>query len=1077
MSLSLEWRHRVDRWRQELPQHVYRPLGRIEMAGFTTFEQLSPEEAARRTFRPMPAGTPWGAKWEYAWLRGEVVLPQEAAGHRIVARIDPGAESAIFINGILRGAHDRQHPEITLARDATPGTRYEILAEAYAGHGPMVSSAGPTPPWRETVPEPGPTQRVMGECSYGIWEEDVYQLWIDVETLVGLRDAIDPESLRVAEIDRALRDLTVMVDFELPQPEMMTTIRAARERLKPVLACFNGSTAPLMFAFGHAHLDVAWLWPLEETERKIGRTLANQLALMEEYPEYRFLQSQAHLYRMVKARYPQLYQRVRQAVREGQLMPEGGMWVEADTNLSGGEALIRQFLHGKRFFKEEFGVESELLWLPDVFGYSGALPQIMRGCGIRYFATAKIFWTYNGGDPFPYNTFIWEGIDGSTVLAHLFTEYSSRTDPRTIIQRWNERVQKDGISTRLLPFGFGDGGGGPTRDHLEYVRRLRDLEGAPRVIIASPNDFFRDLQVRGVPQARYVGELYFQAHRGTYTSQARTKRGNRKGELALREAELWGAAAAALAGYRYPRERMDEAWKQLLLHQFHDILPGSSIHRVYEETEAAHASVQRGAMEVAAEALARLTGGGDGLTVFNSLSWPRTALVALPAGWAGARGASGQPLPVQAVEGRVWAEVPLPPCGWTTLAPSPQGGEGRGEGGMLAAQALLTPPSPQGGEGRGEGGTLLEQPSADLAARHGAEFPLTPTGERAQAGEAPAAVLENELLRVEFNALGEIIHILDKESGRDWAAGPCNSFRMYKDVPTSFDAWDIDSQYALTPVELDEPAEFELVGNGPLVARLRVRRRLHQSTMVQEISLRRGSRRVDFATTIDWQERHKLLKVNFPVTVYANEAVHEIQFGHVRRPNHASRPFDADRFEVSNHKWSALVEEGRGFAVLNDCKYGLNVSGNSINLTLLKSALAPDMTADLGRHEFTYAFYAWNGPLAESDLLRQAYDLNCPVLTATGAAGERSLFSLDAPNVVIEAVKPAEDGSGDVVLRLYEAMRTATRCTLTTPLEVQRAAQTNMLEEAVAPLACEGGRIALDFRPFEIKTVRLAVAR
>ena len=354
---------------------------------------------------------------------------------------------------------------------------------------------------------------------------------------------------------------------------------------------------------------------------------------------------------------------------------------------------------------------------------------------------------------------------------------------------------------------------------------------------------------------------------------------------------------------------------------------------------------------------------------------------------------------------------------------------------------------------------------------------VLPTPPSREGGEAPAAVLENELLRVEFSALGEIIHILDKESGRDWAAGPCNSFRMYKDVPVAFDAWDIDSSYPLTPVELGESAEFELVAAGPLVARLRVRRRLHDSMMVQEVSLRRGSRRVDFATTIDWQERHKLLKVNFPVTVYANEALHEIQFGHIRRPNHASRPFDADRFEVSNHKWSALVEEGRGFAVLNDCKYGLNVNGNSINLTLLKSALAPDMTADLGRHEFTYAFYAWNGPLAQSDVVREAYELNCPVLTAAGSAGGRSLFALDAPNIVIEAVKPAEDGSGDVVVRLYEAMRTATRCTLTTTLAVQHAAQTNMLEEVEAPLACEGGRIVLDFRPFEIKTVRLAIAR
>jgi len=997
MALTLEWRHRIDRWREELPRHFYRPLGAVDLSGFVTVDQLTAEEALEGDFKPMPPGTEWGAKWEYGWFKGQVELPSEAAGERIVLAVDVGAESAIFVDGVLAGAKDQRHCYITLAMLGIPGTRYDILIEGYAGHGPRVEHAGPTPPDRETVPEPGPTQATVGTSTFGVWEEDAYQLWMDVETLYEVRENADQNSLRVAEIDQGLRDFTVIVDYEVPHAEMLETVHACRERLKPLLDCVNGSTAPTLFAFGHAHIDVAWLWPLAETERKVARTLASQLALMEEYPEYRFLQSQPHLFHMAKTRYPELYERVKAAVRTGQLIAEGS-----------GESLIRQFMYGKRFFREEFGVECKLLWLPDVFGYSGALPQIMQGCGIKYFSTQKIFWAYHGGDPFPYNTFTWEGIDGSEVLVHLHNDYNSRTNPASVIQRWNERVQKDGFSTRLFPFGFGDGGGGPTRNHLEFLRRERDLEGVPKVKIASPLAYFEDQEAKGWPDERYVGELYFQAHRGTYTSQAKTKRGNRKSELALREAEMWGSVAGVVGDFEFSPQTLNEAWTAVLLNQFHDILPGSSIHRAYEEAEAAYDEVIRTAGEVARQVASAIadasTDESVALTVFNSLSWERTALVQLPEGFAG---------------GKRLAEVVVPSCGWATLYPD-----------------------------------QIAEPENRL--------------------KAVADLLENELLRVAFNGKGEITDILDKETGRNLAAGPCNSFRMYKDVPSGWDAWDIDSTYALAPVDLDEAAQIEVVSGGPFEARLRITRRLHQSTMTQEVSLRRGSRRIDFHTVIDWQERHKLLKVNFPVNVHANEAIHEIQFGHIRRPNHTSRQFDADRFEVSAHKWTALAEENCGCAVLNDCKYGVNVLGNSINLTLLKSALAPDMTADRGGQEFTYAFYAWNGSFADSGVVREAYDLNYPVLVVPGAAGERSLFQVDAPNVIIETVKPAEDGSGDLILRLYESKRMATCCVLTTSLPVAAAEQTNMLEEAEAELPCEHGEIPLKFRAFEVKTLRLS---
>ena len=1038
MALTKEWMRRIDRWRKELPHHFFFPLGTLELTGFTTREQLSPQEALQREFKPMPPGTPWGAKWEYGWFKGDLTLPEEARGRRIVLRVDVGAESLVFVDGQAAGARDAQHNEITLSTSGEPGRRYEVLIEGYAGHGPRVAGGGPVAYGRESVPEPGPTQAVVGESTFGLWVEEAYQLWLDVETLRYVAGILDPEdlrwldqdtlrqvlnsaddgSLRAAEIEQGLKDFTLIVDFEVPRSEMIETFRAARQRLQPLLACVNGSTAPTFFAIGHAHLDVAWLWPLAETERKIARTVANQLALMAEYPGYKYIQSQPHLYRMLEARYPELYERLKAAVKAGQVIPEGGMWVEADTNLSGGESLIRQFIHGKRFFREEFGVESQMLWLPDVFGYSGALPQILKGCGIRYFVTAKIYWIYAGGDPFPYSTFTWEGIDGSEVLVHLLQGYSNLTHPGMLNLLWRQRRQREGIASEMLVFGYGDGGGGPNRDHLEFLQREADLEGCPRVRLASPLEYFHDLEARGIPDARYVGELYFQAHRGTYTSQARTKKNNRRSELALREAELWGVAAQTLKGFSYPATALDGAWRTVLLNQFHDVIPGSSIRRVYEEAEAMHAAVIETAQQAAQAAASAFTEPADGLTVFNSLSWPRTVLVALLEGMSGARNPAGETLPVQTLGKQKLVATTVPPCGWTTL-------------------------------------------SADVARQ--AENPL----------RATRSLLENQYLRLELNDRGEITSIYDKEAGRELAAGPCNSFRLYKDVPGWFDAWDIDSMYELTPVELGEEAAIEVLAEGPLVARLRVTRELSNSVLVQEISLRSGSRRVDFDTTVHWQESHKLLKVAFPVDIHANEAVHEIQFGHIRRPNHRSRPFDADRFEVSNHKWSAIMEEDRGFALLNDSKYGLNVLGNTISLTLLKSALAPDMYADKGEQTFTYAFYAWNGPFAESEVIREAYDLNVPALTVPGAAGEQSLFSVDAPNVIIETVKPAEDGSGNVVVRLYEAKRAATRCTLTTSLPVVGAVQTDLLERAQGELACDGGAIALDFRPFEIKTVRL----
>lgn len=1019
MSLTQEWINRITHWNNALWQIIYEPLQYLKLEGFVTRRQLTFEQALIHQFHPMPVGTAWGAAWEYGWFRSEFTLPDAASGRRVVLYMNPAAKSPedgeclVWINGKIMGSYGWANHEITLTRNGIPGANYSILVEAYAGHGPFgthdipVMGGGPVRYGKEPFPEPGKTQVVVSESHFGIWREQAYQLALDFTTLFELRNRLDPTSLRVSEIDLGLKDVTLMLDLELPEPEMLETINQARERLKPLLASMNGTTAPTLYAFGHAHIDVAWLWPFAETERKMARTVINQLALMEEYPDYRFLQSQPQLYLMLKNRYPDLYEQFKQAVLAGKVIPEGAMWVEADTNLTGGESLIRQIMYARQYLKQEFNYDVTVLWLPDVFGYTGSLPQILVQCGCTGFTTQKIAWTYHGGDPFPYNIFLWEGIDGTTILAHIFTDYNSETRPSDLLDRWEARLQKDGISSMLFPFGWGDGGGGPSRDHLEFLARAQDLEGLPRVKLSSPAEFFTDLKRHGLPKERYVGELYFQAHRGTYTSQARTKLGNRRSEFALRDAELWGTAAHILKNYPFTPETLKPTWKKLLLNHFHDILPGSSMHRVYEEVEASFNQILVAAEKNIHHAQSSFieSKNAGSFVIFNSLSWDRTELVDLPGGL---------------------LEVTIPACGWTSVKDQPHK------------------------RSRGK-----RNPTVKVTNTH----------------------LENDQLSANFNERGELISVVDKQTGMDMIDGAGNRFCLYKDIPARFDAWDIDSMTELLQMQTDEPVELSVAMDTPEIGKIKLSRKIHNSTITQVISLRKNKCRIDFQTIVDWQERHKLLKVAFPVNIHANEAVHEIQFGHIGRPNHRSRRFDADRFEVCNHKWSALVEGNRGAAILNDSKYGINVLGNSLNLTLLKSALAPDPLADRGIQSFTYSFYYWNGSFNDCNLVHEAYELSCPVTILPGDAGEASIFNLDADNIILETVKLAEDGTGDIILRMYDSKRSRTHCNLSTQLPVEHAVQTDMLERYQNDLHVNNGRIELDFRPFEVKTVRLAVKK
>ena len=1029
-----EWKGRIAHWRETLKQDFYIPLGDIPMEGFMTMEHLTPGEAEKGAFAPIPFGTRWGRTYEYCWLRGGVTLPEAAQGRRIAMNLKTGGEATLFVDGKAFGTYradwvkEPYHFLIdnVLTASGEAGRKYEILVESYAGHfypqSPLGGCAtGPVMPGAYQDPKAEGQRALLETCTFGIWNEDAYQLYLDVETLIQVLEQVDPESLRAGKISDALEQFTLAVDFEQPLEARIRDYRAARELLRPALTAHNGSTAPRMYAVGNAHLDLAWLWPMAETHRKTARTFAAQLRHLEEYPEYQFLQSQPAAYVMCREHYPELYGRILEAIKSGRWIAEGAMWVEPDTNMTSGESLVRQLIHGKRFFKEELGVDSVVLWLPDTFGYSAALPQILKGCGVKYLVTQKIFWSYNEGDTFPYHYFTWQGADGSAIDTFLPTSYTYRTDPKELCETWKKRVQKRDLDAFLLPFGYGDGGGGPCRDHIEFALREKDLEGVPKVEMESPTRFFERMEAEGGPKHTYAGELYFSAHRGVFTSQAAIKKGNRRSELALREAEMWGSLAA-LSGWEYPLSRMDAAWKKLLLNQFHDILPGSSIARVYVEARRDHQWIISEANEVRDEARQALVKGG-GATVFNSLSFEREEVVALPETFKdGAATLEGAPVPVQAVEGGALALVKVPTCGAVSLIPA-------------AAKASA--------------------PEASAA--------LTENG----------AVLENALVRAAFNRDAEMISFVDKATGREFAAGPMNRLKLFKDVPRLFDAWDIDSNYMLQPVAIEGEVKLTVGQARGLRASLRMERRVSNSTFSQEISLDALSRRVNFTTHVEWNELHRLLKVSFPVDVQATDAINEIQFGYMTRPTHRSRLYDSDRFEVCQQRYTALADQTHGAAVLNDCKYGVSQLGSDIQLTLLRAAASPEMRADNGSHAFTYAFTAWEGSFADAPVVREAYALNVPLGVAPGSLQSFSAFSVDDPNVFIDTVKPAEDGSGDVVLRLYEAKRGDTFCRLKLNLAASSVWKTDMLENKQEELTLENGGMPLHFKPFEVVTLRL----
>ena len=1024
MSLTQEYVRKIDCLKQNLPKRMYHFCGTVGFSGFVTKEKLTLEEASVHEKTVFTEGTKWGKKWEYGWFFTEVTIPESCTGKQVVFQVTLG-ECLVFVNGKVYGSLDREHPMITLTQQAKGGEHFCIVMEVYAGHGGhdgIPETANVVPTARVLLPENNiqefpedVPQKTIKNGHFGEFYEEVFQLWMDLQTLYYTRECFDDNYWPRVNIDKCLKKICNIVDIESAFPEFEKQVEEARQIAQPVLACQNGTGAPTLYAIGNSHLDLEWLWTREETRRKAARTFGNQIRLLEEYEDYKYTHSQPWLLASVKRDYPELYTEIKEWVSKGRIIVEGGMWVEADTNIPSGESLIRQFIVGKKFISDEFGTESEILWLPDIFGCTAALPQIMKGCGIKYLMNAKISWLYDSGERFPYSTFMWQGLGDAEVLTHVTGDYPSHTSPGNVKGKWCGIHEKEDVPSRPFLFGHGDGGGGATRIHMEYLKRERDFEGLPKVVCAAPNEFFRFAEHECEVTKKYKGELYFPSHRGTYTSQAKTKKGNRQSEQVLREAEIWAALLGKDCGVK---EEIDGLWKDVLFNQFHDILPGTAITAVYEKTEAEHQNVIANARQITDGILSTvLDTKSDRLSVFNSLSWNRKVFTRLPKGYQTVYDNDGNSMETQYINGENWALLEAPACGTATYQLS-----------------------------------HTEVVQSELV--------------------DPGLYLENNLIRAVFNEQGELVSVTDKETGMEFLNATSNRFRIYRDMPTLFDAWDIERFYEQLEEDLPDVTDVTVECRGNLISSLIIKKKIHESEITQRVILRNDSRRLDFETEIDWKETHKLLKVDFNTNIHTDELISEIQFGHIKRPNHKNRQHDADRFEVCQHKWSALAEGNRGFALLNDCKYGISVEEGRMSLTLLKSPAAPALYADKGMHHFTYSVMPFVGTFFESGVVQEAYELNHPAIIKIGETMPQSFLRVGEKNVIVETVKFAEDGSGDLIIRLYESQNTYTKCRLEFGFDVKEVYVTDMLEKNKESLVIEDNSVMLEMKAFEIITLR-----
>jgi len=1026
---------------QELRRHVARAAVTISPVRFHLGD-VDGAHAAAFDDADWPLIAPYeryaqGLPDQLVWFRATVTVPAQLSGKQLAIRFCDGvcrgghdhqAEAFLYLNGRPYHGVDKNHTTIFLPEDLQQGS-FTLALQAWSGryHYDNLTWLDPQLIW---------------------FDADTDGLIYDFDAMYRTIQVLDQADIARTELMKLGEAAMVAIDWTYPGSDRFyASISKARAITAAGLEKLKGTDAEKATVnhIGHTHLDVAWLWTLENIKLKTARSWSSALRLMDEYPEFQWIQSQPQLYKFIKQTQPEIWEKVKSAVADGRWEAEGGMWVEADTNLSGAESLVRQFMYGTRFFKDEFGVENTTLWLPDVFGYAWALPQIIKKCGLQYFMTTKISW--NQFNRFPYDTFRWRGIDGTEVLTHFVTApltklwgerwmytYNAEIFPHTVKGNWELYQQKECNTETLSSFGWGDGGGGPTREMMEFARRLEDMPGIPHVKIGKVADYFRRLEAQVWSDPRlpvWNGELYLEYHRGTYTGQAANKRNNRKSEFLLHNAELYASVASILLGAAYPKATLDEAWETVLRNQFHDIIPGSSIHEVYEDSTKEYGQVFAAGGAVVADATVAISTQVElkeqSLLVFNPTGVNRTDLVEaeLPVGLIPVDG-DGKPLTVQ---GNLVLATDVPANGYKAFP----------------LRALVAPAAPA--------------------------LTVTPS------------LLETPALRVELDAQGHIARLYDKVNRREvlLPGARANVMQAFEDKPLRFDAWDIDIYYQQKCQEVTDLVEATVEEAGPERGVLKLVWKFEESTITQRMMVYAHTGRIDFDTHVNWQQSQVLLKTAFPVDIHATNATYEIQFGNVERPTHWNTSWDWARFETCGHKWADLSEGNYGVSLLNDCKYGHDIKDSTMRLTLIKSAIEPDAMADRGEHRFTYSIYPHAENWLRGGTVAQAYRLNNPLAArvegphAGTLPAELSVVSCAAPNLMIETVKLAEAGDG-LVVRVYEFGNCRGEAALTFCRPVVEAVETNLVENEPSPAPTAGNVVTFMFKPYEIKTFKVKLA-
>lgn len=1048
------------------------------------------EDMLKLDFKVASVGDSFGPSWSTVWFRVEICVPDTWKGREVCLLWECEGEATVWRDGqpvqglsieaerttyVVYDNYQHQPANVTLHIEMSCNALFG------AGKGSLVAP-----------PDPDRTFKVT-KAEVVLFDPLVRHLLIDLDLLAQIAKSVSGQRGKQAMFT-ANHIINTLVLHTFSPPALTQCRRMAMDFLRQR----NGDSQHTLHAVGHCHLDTAWLWPMRETVRKCCRSFSTTLDLFDKYPHFVFVCSQAQQFSWMKDEYPGLYARITHQVQQGRFKPVGGVWVEMDANLPSGESLIRQFMKGQQFFKQEFNVTCNEFWLPDTFGYSAQLPQIIKGCGMERFVTQKLSWSFF--NKFPHHTFIWHGIDDSQVLVHFppGDSYAMTVTVDEMLKTLNNSEDQGRTNHSLFLFGFGDGGQGPTAENLEKISRLQDVDGLPKLRLSDVDTFFEevskpslnfpylthmktnqdkhidsqveretgrgeDKEIDGETKketkketnemlCHWKGELFLELHNGTYTTQAQIKKRNREAEGLMHRLESFVCMVRIHTSYRdfdMVRVEMDALWKDVLLNQFHDILPGSGIAMVYED---AH-KLYDGVFRRAAKLWEQLTNVfmdktsskdcGDEHVMMNMMGWGRDEVVEVDEDF------------------KLLHDIP--------------------------SQNSLQNPQHKFCLFHVEGMslTIRNQPPSITSPCHISQ------------NKDGSFKMGNGLLSVVVDECGRLTALHVASSTRNALRGLGNQLVLYDDVPLYWDAWDVMAYHTQTRQRQDKVTSVvKVVEEGVLRVVLEVKMKIgSESSLEQKIILDANCPYLKFQTKVDWKESHKLLKVEFETDVLTREATYEIQFGSLQRPNHGNTSWDMAQYEVCGHKWADVSEEGFGLAVLNDCKYGWSCFDNRLCLSLLRSPKNPDASADMGVHHFVYAVMPHKGSWQKAEVVQAAHNLNNPLITFSSSMhlnfNSVSFIQVSHPSVVLSAFKMSEKSSDSVVVRLFECHGGCSDVKVTFKFDLESMQRCNMLEECCEKVehevveCCEkvehgvvgevkeGRFVKLSFKAFQVITLLL----